>query len=127
MEECLSSEKIFFQNQQHNFFKGGFENAPYGAEAKAFINLVDKSIVRKVNVRNTSIETLHGQYANINVANAITIANIGTYQSFNVYPLSFIELDQGGGGYRARPTLDTYSFYNESYEDIMIITSCNIV
>jgi len=108
-------------------FKGGFENAPYGAEAKAFINLVDKSIVRKVNVRNTSIETLHGQYANINVANAITIGNIGTYQSFNVYPLSFIELDQGGGGYRARPTLDTYSFYNESYEDIMIITSCFIV
>jgi len=108
-------------------FKGGFENAPYGAEAKASINLVDTSVVRKVNLRNMSIETLNGLYANINVANAITISNIGTYQSFNVYPLSFVSLDQGGGGYRAKPTLDTYSFYNEINDDVLVITSCNIV
>jgi len=108
-------------------FKGGFENAPYGSEAKASINLVDTSVVRKVNLRNMSIETLNGLYANINVANAITISNIGTYQSFNVYPLSFVTLDQGGGGYRAKPTLDTYSFYNEINDDVLVISSCNIV
>lgn len=108
-------------------FKGGFDNAPYGAEARASINLVDTGTVRKVNLKNTSIETLHGLYANINVANAITIANIGTNQSFNVYSLSYVQLDDGGGGYRTRPTIDTYSFYNEDYQDILVITSCNIV
>ena len=108
-------------------FKGGFENAPYGSEAKASISLVDTATVRKVNLRNMSIETLHGLYPNINVANAITVANIGSYQSFNVYPLSFVTLDQGGGGYRAKPTLDTYSFYNETNSDVLVISSCNIV
>jgi hypothetical protein len=108
-------------------FKGGFENAPYGSEAKASISLVDTATVRKVNLRNMSIETLHGLYPNINVANAITVANIGSYQSFNVYPLSFVTLDQGGGGYRAKPTLDTYSFYNETNSDVLVIASCNIV
>lgn len=108
-------------------FKGGFENAPYGSEAQASINLIDTATVRKVNLRNMSIETLHGLYPNINVANAITVANIGSYQSFNVYPLSFVTLDQGGGGYRAKPTLDTYSFYNETNSDVLVISSCNIV
>jgi len=108
-------------------FKGGFENAPYGSEAKASINLLDTSTVRKINLRNMSIETLNGLYANINVANAITISNIGSYQSFNVYPISFVTLDQGGGGYRAKPTVDTYSFYNETNSDVLVISSCNIV
>ena len=122
--EILSSYDTYVSTLD---FKGGFDNAPYGSEAKASINLVDTGTVRKVNLKNMSIETLHGLYANINVANSITIANIGTNQSFNVYPLSYVQLDDGGGGYRGRPTIDTYSFYNEDYQDILVIASCNIV
>jgi hypothetical protein len=185
-------------------FKGGFENAPYGSEAKASINLLDTSTVRKINLRNMSIETLNGLFSTIDRMSSITTANtligtaeietskvvvtgtgtffardvtvgdtiyfgsqlrtvnaissdtslnvtniftstssgltlkkcnianvnvssVGSYQSFSVYPLSFVTLDQGGGGYRAKPTVDTYSFYNEDYDDVLVISSCNIV
>ena len=108
-------------------FRGGFENAPIGTEAIARINLLDDSIVRKINVSSMQIETLNSAYSNINVANAITIANISTYQSFNVYSIAFVELTGGGGGYRNKPSLETYSLFNEDNDDVLITSSVNII
>lgn len=101
-------------------FIGGFDNAPIGTEATARLNLVDDSNVRTVNVSSLQIETLNSAYSNINVASSITLANLSTYQSFNVYSIAFVELTGGGGGYRIKPSLETYSFFNEENSDILI-------
>lgn len=108
-------------------FSGGFDNSPIGTEATARINLLDDNTVRLVNVSNMQIETLNAAYSNINVANSITISNITTYQTFNVYPIAFVELTGGGGKYVARPSLETYSLFNEDKNDILVASSVNLV
>lgn len=103
-------------------FIGGFTNVPIGTEAAAKINLIDDATVRKINVGSMQIETLNAAYSNISLANANTIIQVisTNYQTFNVYPLAFVELTSGGGGYRNKPTVETYSFFNEGNQDILI-------
>ena len=110
-------------------FTGGFENAKFGTEAKAHIDLVDGSTVRNINLSAMSISTLNGLYANVNVAtNAVaSIANIPSYQAFNVYPISYVALDGSGGGYRNKPELNAFSFYNENNPDVLVISSCSFL
>lgn len=109
-------------------FAGGFENAPIGTEADARIILYDDANVRTINISNMKISTLNAAYANINVANAITIANISgaNYQSFNVYSIALVDLIGGGGGYRNKPSLETYSFFNEDEDDIILAETVEI-
>jgi len=110
-------------------FTGGFDGATSGTEAKAHIDLVDGSIVRNINLSAMSISTLNGLYANVNVATnaVVSIANIPSYQAFNVYPISYVALDGSGGGYRNKPELNAFSFYNENNPDILVITTCSFL
>jgi len=103
-------------------FIGGFTNAPMGTEAVAKINLLDDSTVRKINVSRLQIETLNAAYSNIEQAQTSTIIQVisTNYQTFNVYPIAFVELTSGGGGYRNKPTIETYSFFNENNSDVLI-------
>lgn len=107
-------------------FKGGFENAPIGSEAKANIYLLDTDITRTINISNMSISTLDGLFANIQVIESNTINTITTYQTFNVYPISFVSVEGSGGGYRSKPSVETYSFYNEELADSLIASSLTI-
>lgn len=107
-------------------FKGGFENAPLGAEAKANISLLDTSVARTINISNMAVSTLDGLFANISVIESNTISSITTYQPFDVYPISFVAIEGSGGGYRTRPSVETYSFYNEDLPDSLIASSLNI-
>lgn len=112
-------------------FKGGFENALFGTEAKAQISLVDSSTTRVMNVSSTQLETVF--YKTLDelspVSNSVntTITTVSSYQSFNVYPISFILLTGSGGGYRNKPEVDVYSFYNESSPDVLVVSGANIV
>lgn len=56
-----------------------------------------------------------------------TIYSLSTFDEFPVYPISFVAVDGSGGGYRQKPTVDTYSFYNEDYDDILVCSSRVIV
>lgn len=107
-------------------FKGGFENAPLGSEAKANISLLDTSVARTINISNMAVSTLDGLFANISVIESNTISSISTYQPFEVYPISFVVIEGSGGGYRTRPSVETYSFYNEDLPDSLIASSLNI-
>jgi hypothetical protein len=109
-------------------FTGGFEEATSGTEAKAHIDLIDGSLSRTINLSAMSIETMNGLYANVNVAtNAVaSIANIPSYQAFNVYPILYVALDGSGGGYRNKPELNAFSFYTEDNPDVLVISSCSI-
>ena len=107
-------------------FKGGFENAPIGSEAKANIYLLDTDITRTINISNMSISTLDGLFANIQVIESNTINTITTYQTFDVYPISFVSVEGSGGGYRSKPSVETYSFYNEELADSLIASSLTI-
>lgn len=123
-------------------FLDGFTNAPIGTEAKARLSLIDDANVRLINVSSIQIETLNSAFANINAlaniistsgyvdsnvadANSNTIIQIisTNYQTFNVYPVAFVELTSGGGGYRSKPTVETYSFFNENNGDVLIAGS----
>jgi hypothetical protein len=108
-------------------FKGGFANTTFGTEAKASINLLDTSVSRKLNVSNMSIQTLHGLRPNIANIENVTIANATTFDAFTVFPISFVVIDGSGGGYRQKPTVETYSLYNESYDDILVCNTRTIV
>lgn len=108
-------------------FKGGFENAPFGTEAAAELSLVDEDTVREINVSNMSVSTLHGLKPNIAVMENTAISNITSYQSFNVYPMAFVTIVGSGGGYRTKPQLETYSLYNESFDDSLIIPTVALV
>ena len=108
-------------------FKGGFANTSFGTEAKASINLLDTSVSRLINVSNMSVQTLHGLRPNIANIENVTIANATTFDAFTVFPISFVVIDGSGGGYRQKPTVETYSFYNEDYDDILVCTARNIV
>jgi hypothetical protein len=105
-------------------FIGGFVDAPsLGQEAKATVTLVDTANTRSVNVSTMTVSLLHGSTATIAQIEASTVQNVSTYSEFSVHPISFVLLDTGGGGYRQRPTIKTYSFYNEDYSDSLIIPS----
>lgn len=110
-------------------FQGGFEGSVMGQEAKASVLLYDDSNVRVINVSNMQIETLNSSYANINVIYTIVISDISgaNFQSFNVYSISLVDLTEGGGGYRNKPGLETYSFFNETKTDGLLAETVEIV
>lgn len=112
-------------------FKGGFEGSTFGTEAKAEISLIDEEGVRVLTVSNETIEnsltlTLDQFSANGNVQNS-TIANTTTYQTFPIYPLSFVVISGAGGGYRFKPSVDIFSYYLEEKDDLLVGTNFNIV
>lgn len=110
-------------------FIGGFTNAPIGTEAKASLSLIDDTQPRNINVSVTGITTLNAAYSNIGeLDNAVSsIAEVNEWQEFTVYPISFISLDGSGGGYREKPTLDVFSFYNETYADTLVASTVNLI
>jgi hypothetical protein len=94
-------------------FKGGFIDAPsLGQEAKATVSLIDTANTRNVNVSTMTVSLLSGSTINIAAIESSTVRNVSTYSDFAVHPISFVLLDTGGGGYRQRPTIKTYSLYN---------------
>ena len=108
-------------------FKGGFTGAVFGTEAKASISLLDTTVSRLINISNMSVSTLHGLRPNIANIENVTISNAMSFGSFTVFPISFVTIDGSGGGYRQKPTVETYSFYNEEYDDVLVSTSRVIV
>jgi hypothetical protein len=105
-------------------FKGGFVGAPaLGQEAKATVSLLDTANTRNVNVSTMTVSLLSGSTINIAAIESSTVRNVSTYSDFAVYPISFILLSTAGGGYRQRPTIKTYSLYNEDFFDSLIIPS----
>lgn len=109
-------------------FYGGFGDGLFGTEAKADITLLDLSNYRTLNVSDKSIEiiqttTLENVSSNILTSN---IASISTYQTLNVSPIAFVTLQGSGGGYRARPDVNIYSYYNEQNPDVLVINSTNL-
>ena len=108
-------------------FKGGFAGAVFGTEAKASISLLDTTVSRLINISNMSVSTLHGLRPNIANIENVTISNAMSFSSFTVFPISFVTIDGSGGGYRQKPTVETYSFYNEEYDDVLVSTSRVIV
>ena len=108
-------------------FKGGFAGAVFGTEAKASISLLDTTVSRLINISNMSVSTLHGLRPNIANIENVTISNAMSFGSFTVFPISFVTIDGSGGGYRQKPTVETYSFYNEEYDDVLVSTSRVIV
>ena len=108
-------------------FKGGFAGAVFGTEAKASISLLDTTVSRLINISNMSVSTLHGLRPNIANIENVTISNAMSFGSFTVFPITFVAIDGSGGGYRQKPTVETYSFYNEEYDDVLVSTSRVIV
>lgn len=95
-------------------FSGGFGTS-LGTEAVAQISLLDEDTTRTINVSNTTISTLIA----VPIANVENnaISSVSTFQSFSVYPISFITVLNQGGGYSTKPEVDVYSFYNENVND----------
>ena len=108
-------------------FKGGFAGAVFGTEAKASISLLDTTVSRLINISNMSVSTLHGLRPNIANIENVTISNAMSFGSFTVFPISFVTIDGSGGGYRQKPTVETYSFYNEEDEDVKVSNNRVIV
>ena len=112
-------------------FKNGFLGANFGTEARGSVSLIDADLKRTLNVACTTIEVIETQTLdNVgDTSNAQTsiITSMSDFQSFNVYPISFVSLIGSGGGYRQRPTVEVYSFYNEDNQDSLIVSSCQIV
>ena len=108
-------------------FKGGFAGASFGTEAKASITLIDSAISRVINISSMSISTLNTLRPNIANIENVTISNAMSFGSFTVFPISFVTIDGSGGGYRQKPTVETYSLYNEEYDDVLVSTSRVIV
>jgi hypothetical protein len=102
-------------------FKSGFDDNIFtGTEAAASISLVDDSTVRTITVSNTTIEFVFSQSNQIMNIESSTVGSIPntTYQTFNVYPISFVTIDGGGGGgYKYKPDVEVYSFYRENEGD----------
>jgi len=106
-------------------FKGGFASGRLGQESKAEIILVDEKNYRTLNVSNIEIQTIFSNTINSidNVANNKTINQITTKQSLNLYSIAFLSAISSGGGYSSRPDIETYSLYNESIDDELVISS----
>ena len=56
-----------------------------------------------------------------------TISSLSTFDEFTVFPISFVAVDGSGGGYRQKPSVETYSFYNEDYDDSLVSNNRTIV
>lgn len=108
-------------------FVGGFDGSTFGTEAKAELTLVDENSARIINVATSSVSTLNSAHINIASIESNTISSITGFDSFNVYSMSFVSLIGSGGGYRAKPSLQTYSLYNEIFDDSLVIPSANII
>lgn len=106
-------------------FVGGFAGSPFGTETKASISLLDQNTQRTLNVSSTPIETILTTPIS-NVENS-SISSVSTFESFNVYPISFVTIDGSGGGYRTKPEVDFYSLYMESLDDLLIPGTVNII
>jgi hypothetical protein len=81
-------------------------------------------------VGGAAISTTSGTTTGLTItANKETqlISSLSTFDEFNVYPISFVAVDGSGGGYRQKPSVETYSFYNEDYDDILVCLSRVIV
>lgn len=126
-------------------FRGGHKPPAFSgetsglSEATAELILIDEDTSRLVNTSILTIETIDASTANIETlanivgtavdantadANSDTILEVIStdYQTFNVYSMTYVDIDSGGGGYRAVPTVETYSWYNEDIDD-NILTS----
>lgn len=119
-------------------FQGGYASTTLinsVQEAQAEITLVDESVSRNVSITSTTINEIYTESianianiygtlvsANTVDANSNTIHSISDYESLSLYPISFITLSGGGGGYREKPLVDVYSFYNESLGENIIGT-----
>ena len=112
-------------------FKGGFEGATFGTEARAAISLVDDNTVRTMNVSNKTIDTVINltldEFSNRGNVQNSTVANSTSYQTFPIYPISFVTITGAGGGYRSKPTVDTYSLYLEELDDILVDSGLTLV
>jgi hypothetical protein len=73
---------------------------------------------------NITIMKAGGTIANIRSS---TINSISSFATINVHPISFITLDGSGGGYRSKPIVETFSFYNEESDDDLILNNVNVV
>jgi hypothetical protein len=106
-------------------FKGGFASGRLGQESKAEIILVDEKTYRTINVGNSEIQSFYSNTINSidNVSNNKTINEITTKQSLNLHPIAFLSAVSSGGGYSSRPDIETYSLYNESLDDELVISS----
>lgn len=112
-------------------FKNGFFGGNFGTEARGVVTLVDTNTRRTMNVTSTTLEeigflTIDNVGDTLNAQTSV-ITSMSDYQSFNVYPISFVNLTGSGGGYREKPEVDVYSFYNETNNDVLVISSCNII
>ena len=106
-------------------FKGGFASGRLGQESKAEIILVDEKTYRTINVSDYEIQSFFSNTINSidNIANNKTINEITTKQSLNLYPIAFLSATSSGGGYSSRPDIETYSLYNESLDDELVVSS----
>ena len=73
---------------------------------------------------NITLLKAGGTIANIR---SRTINSISSIATVNVHPISFVTIDGSGGGYRNKPSVETYSFYNEDLTDDLILNSVNVV
>lgn len=112
-------------------FKGGFDGATLGQEAKAQITLVDDNSPRTYNVSHTTIEDYLAlsldEFAPTGNIQNCSVQNTSTYQAFTVYPLSFVTITGAGGGYRGKPEVDIYSYYLEDKDDVLVASSLNAI
>lgn len=118
-----------FPNSSIIDFKGGFTDGVLGSEAKAQIMLLDEKYTRNVNVSDVEIETMYNNTINAmdNIANNKTISQLTTFQSLELYPISFVDVVSSGGGYKSKPSVDIGSYYLEDIDDTLIINSCTAV
>ena len=112
-------------------FKNGFDNTIFGSEAQAQISLLDYSTTRSMNLSNTTIETIYSltldqASQNSNVQNS-SVRTLSSYETIDVYPISYVSITGAGGGYANKPEVDVYSLYNENNEDVLVINACNIL
>ena len=59
--------------------------------------------------------------------NANTVLEVTNLQSLNLYSIASISLINQGGGYRTKPTTDVYSLYLEDEDDVLVLSSANIL
>lgn len=107
-------------------FDGGFLGVSFGQEAQASIELLDTSVTRTLNLSTISVSTLDDTTATIDDIQAQRINTVSQLHTVDVYPLSYIVVDSSGGGYRYKPNVDVYSFYNEYLNDFSLITGASI-
>lgn len=112
-------------------FRGGFDNSTFGTEAQAQISLVDENTARTMNVSSLTIDSILNlnlnQISPTSNAQNTAIANTTTWQEFTVYPISFVTISGGGGGYRNKPSVDVHSFYLENNNDILVVSDVTLV